>query len=219
MKRDTPTRRRGQELEDALLEAAWDELLAVGYGGFTIDGVAARAETSRPVLYRRWPNRADLAIAAIRQHGRSKPVITPDTGSLREDLLELMRSASSGRIEVAALFSFRMGQYFAETGTTPADLRAEFLSGREAPFGIDTVMQRAVERGEIDSARLTPRIANLPTDLMRHELLMTLQPVPEATLVDIIDNIFLPLVTPRPGRPGLSAPAPAAPRRDHDPVI
>jgi hypothetical protein len=58
-------------------------------------------------------------------------------------------------------------------------------------------MQRAVDRGEIDPARLTPRIANLPTDLMRHELMMTLQPIGEATLVDIVDNIFLPLVAPR----------------------
>jgi hypothetical protein len=149
------------------------------------------------VLYRRWPNRADLAIAAVRHHGRREPVHTPDTGSLREDLLELMRSASSTRSEIAVLFSIRMGQYFSETGTSPADLRAEFLSGKPTPFGIETVMQRAIERGEIDPERLTPRIANLPTDLMRHELLMTLQPVPEHTLVDIVDNIFLPLVTRR----------------------
>jgi AcrR family transcriptional regulator len=197
MNHGTTSRRRGQELEDALLEAAWDELLAVGYGGFTIDGVATRAGTSRPVLYRRWPNRADLAVAALRHHGRRDPVPTPDTGSLREDLLELMRDASSTRSEMAVLFSIHMGQYFAETGTSPADLRAEFLSGKQTPWGIGTIMQRAVDRGEIDPARLTPRIANLPTDLMRHELMMTLQPIPEATLVDIVDNIFLPLVTPQ----------------------
>jgi AcrR family transcriptional regulator len=197
MSRGTTSRRRGQELEDALLEAAWDELLAVGYGGFTIDGVATRAETSRPVLYRRWPNRADLAIAAVRHYGRRELVPTPDTGSLREDLLKLMRDASSARSEMAVLFSIQMGQYFAETGTSPADLRADFLSGKQTPWGIGTIMQRAVDRGEIDPARLTPRIANLPTDLMRHELMMTLQPISEATLVDIVDNIFLPLVTPQ----------------------
>jgi AcrR family transcriptional regulator len=61
------TRRRGEALEDALLDAAWDELVEVGYGRFTIDGVAARAGTSRPVIYRRWPVRSDLAIAAVRR--------------------------------------------------------------------------------------------------------------------------------------------------------
>jgi len=50
------TRRRGAELEAALLDAAWDELQAVGYAGLTMEAVADRAGTSRAVLYRRWPN-------------------------------------------------------------------------------------------------------------------------------------------------------------------
>ncbi|WP_371871433.1 TetR/AcrR family transcriptional regulator [Phytohabitans rumicis] len=105
----TPTRRRGQELEDALLDAAWDELAAVGYARFTMEGVAARAGTSRPVIYRRWPNRAELAIAAIRHYGARQPVATPDTGSVREDMIVLLRDASASRIVLAALFSVQMG--------------------------------------------------------------------------------------------------------------
>ena len=90
-----------------------------------------------------------------------------------------------------------MGEYFAETGKSPQDLRQELLSGRRQPFGIDEVLRRGIERGEIDPDRLTPRIAGLPTDLLRHELLMTLQPVPDATITEIVDDIFLPLVRPR----------------------
>ena len=48
------TRRRGAELEQAILDAAWEQLIAEGYEHFTIDTVAARAQTSKPVLYRRW---------------------------------------------------------------------------------------------------------------------------------------------------------------------
>jgi AcrR family transcriptional regulator len=193
----TPSRRRGQALEHALLDAAWAELAELGYGRFTIEGVAARAGTSRPVIYRRWPGRAELAMAAIRHHGRSLPVATPDTGSVREDLIVLLRDASKSRAEVAALFSVQMGEYFAETGRTPADLRAEFLSGRRQPFGIDDVLRRGVERGEVDPERLTPRIATVALDLLRHELLMTLQPVPDQTIEEIVDDIFLPLVRPQ----------------------
>ncbi|HEV7712899.1 MAG TPA: TetR/AcrR family transcriptional regulator [Asanoa sp.] len=189
-------RRRGQELEDALLQAAWEELRAVGYGGFTIEGVAARAETSRPVLYRRWPNRADLAVAAIQHYGRTDPVDLPDTGSLREDLIQVLRNASARRSDLAVLFSVQMGQFFTETGTSPAKLRADFLSGRPQPSGINLILDRAVERGEIDASRLTERIANLPSDLLRHEILMTLAPVPDATILEIVDTIFLPLVRP-----------------------
>ncbi|GLH96763.1 TetR/AcrR family transcriptional regulator [Phytohabitans aurantiacus] len=198
MSPDTPSRRRGQELEDALLTAAWSELMEVGYGRFTIDAVATRAGTSRPVIYRRWPDRAELAIAAVRHHGSQLPVVTPDTGSVREDLLELLHSAATNRADVGVLFGVQMGQYFAETGRTPADLRAELLSGRQQPFGIDEVLRRGVDRGEIDPARLTPRIANLPMDLLRHDLLMTLRPVPDETIAEIVDDIFLPLVRPAP---------------------
>jgi AcrR family transcriptional regulator len=194
MRVDTSSRRRGQELEEALLQAAWEELVRVGYARFTFEAVADRAGTSRPVLYRRWSSRADLAVAAIRHHGRHQPIATPDTGSVRDDLIEMLRDASAGRAEVAVLFSVQMGEYFSETGRSPADLRQEFLAGRRQPFGIDQILERGVERGEIDPAKLTDRIARLPTDLLRHELLMTLHPVPEATIIEIVDTIFLPLV-------------------------
>ena len=62
------TRRRGPELENALLEAAYAELVEGGLAAFTLDGVASRAHTSRPVLYRRWATREELVIAAIRHH-------------------------------------------------------------------------------------------------------------------------------------------------------
>jgi AcrR family transcriptional regulator len=191
------TRRRGAELEEALLEAAWRELVEVGYGRFTIDGVATRAGTSRPVIYRRWPDRAGLAIAAVRHFGRTHQVPVPDTGSVRGDLIAVLTYASKSRAELAALFSVHMGGYFEETGRTPAQLRDEFLAARSQPFGIDEVLRRGVERGEIDPDRLTPRIAGLPGDLIRLDLLMNLQLPSEETIVEIIDEIFLPLVTPR----------------------
>jgi len=58
-------RRRGKELEDALLHAAWAELQENGYAGFTLEAVAERAGTSRPVLYRRWAGKDELVGAAI----------------------------------------------------------------------------------------------------------------------------------------------------------
>jgi AcrR family transcriptional regulator len=191
------TRRRGAELEEALLEAAWRELVEVGYGRFTFEGVAVRAGTSRPVIYRRWPDRAELAIAAIRQYANTHQVPTPDTGTLRGDLIAMLTLASELRSEVAALFSIHMGEYFAETGRTPSQLRLEFLAARQQPFGLDEILRRGVERGEIDPERLTPRIAGLPGDLMRLDLLMNFQPPSEKAIIEIVDEVFLPLVTPK----------------------
>src|SRR5580698_9986398 len=97
MKDRTVERRRGKALEDAVLDAAWSELLDSGYASFTIEAVAVRAHTSRPVLYRRWPNRADLAVAAIRHNLHKHPVNAPDTGNVRDDLIALLQQFSKNR--------------------------------------------------------------------------------------------------------------------------
>jgi AcrR family transcriptional regulator len=188
-------RRRGADLEDAILDAAWEQLTAEGYGRFTIDTVAARARTSKPVLYRRWKTSEELLRAAIRHRGSVAEVPEPDTGSLRGDCLALLRRANTLRGDMAALLSSMLGSYYNQTGPSPADLRNLFLAGRPSATG--RAIERAVARGEIDPARLTPRIANLPFDLWRHEVMMTLKPVPDHVLHQIVDDIFIPLVAPR----------------------
>jgi AcrR family transcriptional regulator len=187
-----PTRRRGAGLENALLDAAWEQLTAEGYEHFTFDTVATRAQTSKPVLYRRWKTREDLLRATVRRRGAADPRPSPDTGTLRGDLLTLLQRANTDRNPMAALVSSMLGSYFNQTGPTPAELRAEFLGQRGS--GVEQIVNRAVERGEIDPARLTPRIIDLPFDLFRHEMMMTLKPVPDHVLRQIVDDIFIPLV-------------------------
>lgn len=190
---DSPvTRRRGAELEDALLAAALDELIAVGYGGFTIERVAERAGTSRHVIYRRWANRAELVLAALRRDSDNDPLPIPDTGTLRGDLLAAMRAASKRRLGAVALYSVQLGAYFRETGTTLADLRARLLGDR--PPTMQAILERAAARGEIDPARLTPRVVSLASDLLRHEALMSLGKVPDSAIVEIVDDVVLPLL-------------------------
>ncbi len=191
---DKQTRRRGTELENAILDAAWDQLTAEGYEHFTIDTVAARAQTSKPVLYRRWKTREDLLRATVRRRAAADSPPSPDTGSLRGDLLTLLAHANTTRNPMAALVSSMLGSYYNQTGPTPAELREEFLGQRGS--AVEKVVNRAVERGEVDPARLTPRILDLPFALFRQEMMMTLRPVPDHVLREIVDDIFIPLVTP-----------------------
>ena len=123
-------RQAAPALEDAILDAAWEQLTAEGYGHFTIGTVAARARTSKPVLYRRWKTSDELLHAAIRHLGAVTAVPDPDTGTLRGDLLALLGRANTLRSDMAALLSSMLGSYFDQTALSPADLRSEFLSGR-----------------------------------------------------------------------------------------
>lgn len=185
------TRRRGAGLEAALLQAAWDELTAVGYADFTLEGVAARAGTSRPVLSRRWPGRAELVLAAFRHHAALAPIEVPDTGTLRGDVLALLRHVAARTSEIAGILSFVIADHFRETGQPPSALRGRLLAG--PPTAMKRILDRAVERGEISPGILGTRVASLPVDLVRHDLIMTQAAVPDATLIEIVDNIFLPL--------------------------
>ena len=148
------------------------------------------------MLYRRWKTREDMLRATVRHRAAADPPAIPDTGTLRGDLLALLTSANTTRNPMAALISSMLGSYYNQTGPTPAELRDAFLSQRGSAVG--QVVNRAVERGEVDPARLTPRIIDLPFDLFRNEMMMTLKPVPDHVLRQIIDDIFIPLVTTRP---------------------
>lgn len=188
-----PRRRRGDALETALLDAAWDELSEKGYDRFTIESVAARAHTSRAVVYRRWPGKAELVRAAVVRAGIRLPATIPDTGSLRGDVIALLRQANRTKARFAVQMMLKVGGFFADTGTGIGDLRAAFLSGRGNTM--QTILDRAIARGEVDPARLTPRVVDVPFDLYRMELMMTLKAVPDQVAESIVDEVFLPLVT------------------------
>ena len=68
IQKEVRRRRRGPQLEAALLDAAWEELVHVGYASLTMESVAARAHTGIAVLYRRWPNKDQLVLAAIEHY-------------------------------------------------------------------------------------------------------------------------------------------------------
>jgi AcrR family transcriptional regulator len=187
-----PQRRRGPALEAALLDAAWAEVTETGYDAFTIDAVAARAGTSRAVLYRRWPGKQELVHAAIVHAVGRDPVIPPDTGSLRGDVIAMLRQANQRRVRLAAHLLTRLGDFYRATGTTLDDLATVTQGGRNSLM--DDMIQRAIARGEILPGQISDRIARLPGDLFRYELMWTLQPLSEEAIEEIVDTIFLPLV-------------------------
>ncbi|WP_327092203.1 TetR/AcrR family transcriptional regulator [Nonomuraea sp. NBC_01738] len=185
------SRRRGSTLQDAILDAAWDVLVEHGYHGFTYEAVAARAGTSRPVLYRRWPRRDDLLLATLAAFWQ--PIAVPETGSLRDDAIGFLRNADADRAGMITLQSVQLAGYFHDTGTSLGELRDALLPPG-LPTAFEMIVARAVERGELPDEPRSSRVVNLPLDLLRHDMFMTMRSVPHASIVEIVDEVWLPLL-------------------------
>ncbi|PZG17573.1 TetR/AcrR family transcriptional regulator [Nonomuraea aridisoli] len=190
----TQTRRRGAALEEAILRAAVEELTESGYAGLTMDKVAQRAGTNKNAIYRRWPNRLALGVAAYRL--LTTAVQPPDTGDLREDALELLRRAN--RHWSSPLGAILRELMAAAGGATEflAQLPEQSTDTMAATWL--TVLGRAVARGEAAPEALHPRVATVAIVLLRNEFVVRGAPTaPDEVLVEIVDEVFLPLVRQR----------------------
>ena len=189
---DTKSRRRGAELEQAILDAAWAELKDVGYTAFTIERVAARAGTSKPVIYRRWSNRAELVLAAW---SRQVPMRseTPDTGVLRADLV-LLFTRIARRVDdmMSEMIAGVMGEAFRHPEVIA--LLQERLKTAPLTEGVRAIVRRAVERGELSPVEVPPRAARIPLDLIRNEAMVFGAPVSDETIGELVDEVYLPLL-------------------------
>jgi AcrR family transcriptional regulator len=184
-------RRRGEALEHALLTAAWAELLEVGYPKLTMENVAARAGTSKPVIYRRWPTKAKLVMAAL-AHNVPLQESDIDTGSLRGDLLELVdRGIKQFRRVPGDTLPGLITETFGEPDVFE-QLRRRFAQDEILEL-IRPFLTRAVERGELRTDRCSDRVLRVPFDLLRSETLLYGMMVDDDAITEIVDDIALPL--------------------------
>jgi AcrR family transcriptional regulator len=185
------TRRRGVALEEAILRAAVDELTESGYAGLTMDRVAARAGTNKNAIYRRWANRLTLGIAAYRQ--LTTTVQPPDTGDLRDDALELLRQANRHWSSPLGAILRELLSAAGGPSEVLAQLQEQSGDAVAAPWLI--ILGRAVARGEASPEALHPRVATVAIVLLRNEFVVRGVPTaPDDVLVEIVDEVYLPLV-------------------------
>jgi AcrR family transcriptional regulator len=183
-------RKRGQALETAILEAAFEELAEVGYAELTMERVAERAHTGKASLYRRWPSRMELTLDAVR-HSMPDPTSPADTGSLRGDVLAFLRQS-------AQLLDGPAGQALRGLlGDALRDQeRMQELRQRSHGNGVTAmteITRRAVDRGEIDPAMITPVRLDVAHSLLRQRFLFDGAPINDQVIVDIVDQAVMPL--------------------------
>ena len=144
-----PGRPRDARHDQSILDATLGILLEQGYRGVTIEGVAARAGVGRPTIYRRWPSKPAVVVAALVQSDRLA-LPAPDTGSLRNDLIavqrhqvERMNSPDARRVTAGLIADLADDPELGDTYVS------QFLAPRRAT--VWEVLQRGVARGELDA--------------------------------------------------------------------
>ena len=186
----TATRRRDAVLLSAIRDATFAELTDHGYAGVTFEGVARRAQTGKPVLYRRYSSRAQMVADAL-PTVRSAPVITAHCTSLRDDVLALLDAVVSGWRDIG-IETYRSLIAEADDDT----LQAFQVKVTEwADQTIRIVLGRARERGELGPAPIADRVATSILALIRNEMFFARAPVDRSALADMVDLIYLPALT------------------------
>lgn len=189
----TPLRRRGKVLEQAIFDAVIEQLALVGYAGLTMDAVAATAHTGKAAIYRRWPNKAELVVDAL-DHALPSPDELPECGSVREELIELLR-------EKADVLNSQVGRavqsLMAEVDRDRPFIRLvseRVFAPRQDVFR--QILERGVARGEVRKGSVSPLVAAVGPAMLVQRFLEDPSPVPDELLVAAVDDLILPLIRP-----------------------
>ena len=188
------SRRRGEVLERALYEATLAELAEAGYGGLTMEGIAARAHTGKAALYRRWATKCELVHAAL--VFALPPVSEPRSGrSAKENLLAMF---TAHRDMLAGKTAFPGLDIIHQLLHEP-EMRAIFADAVVSPRLkiVELILQAAIDCGDIDPATVTPLTARVGPALINQHFLLTGEPPNRRELTLIVDTV-IPARAPRP---------------------
>jgi AcrR family transcriptional regulator len=188
---------RTARVRAAAIAATLAELADVGYSELSLESVAKRAGVGKTTLYRRWGTREELVLEAMLERA-GEHISVPDTGSVREDLLELARTAAANAAtpEVAAMAR-------AVAAESPHDPRLAAANRRfwAERLTLDgAIIERAVKRGEIESGTDPVQVIESVLGPIHLRLLLTGEAVDRPFLERIVDTVLNGIV-PRPSRP------------------
>ncbi|KAA5836333.1 TetR/AcrR family transcriptional regulator [Saccharopolyspora hirsuta] len=182
-------RRRGDELTAAIFAATLAELAEVGYAGLTMERVAERARTGKASLYRRWSSRMELVLAAVYSTW-PEPAEVVDTGTLRGDLLAMMRHNAEVLAGPAGeAMRGLLGDVLADEDRM---VRLRQLSRARGRRTVEEIVRRAAERGEV-AAEIPPRRLEVGQAMIRQQFLFGGTPIPDEVIVEIVDDVLIPL--------------------------
>ena len=192
-------------MHTAVLKATADILFESGFDTLSIKEIAERAEVNESSIYRRWGTKADLVVDALLSRlGHEVP--TPDTGSLRGDLLASLRA-------VKAFLGTPLGENLVRMA-----LRQDIFSNSDhARYWTDrftrasAMLDRAEARGELRPG--IDRFITIETLIgpLYFRFLLTREPLDDAALEAVVDLVLTGIAVER-----ASSPEPTASRSPAD---
>ncbi|MEB4208854.1 TetR/AcrR family transcriptional regulator [Mycobacterium sp. 94-17] len=192
-----------QTADECEQASAWSpreaEILAVtlrllqehGYDQLTVDAVAAAAHASKATVYRRWPSKAELVLAAFIE-GVRQVAVPPNTGTLRGDLLALGEKVS----EQVGKHASTIRAVLFEVSRHPAlndALQHQFLDRRREL--IEHVLQQAVDRGEISADAISDELWDLLPGYLIFRSIVPTRPPTRHTVRALVDGFLIPGLT------------------------
>jgi|ERR1700730_5359703 len=175
------------------------ELLAVtlrllqehGYDGLTVDAVACEARASKATVYRSWPSKAELVLAAFTE-GIRQVAVPPETGTLREDLLRVGENICRQGQQNAGTIRAVLVEVSRHPALRDA-LQHQFLDQRKAL--VQHILRQAVDRGEIAEAAIADELWDLLPGYLIFRSIIPGQPPTRATVQALVDDFILPGLT------------------------
>jgi AcrR family transcriptional regulator len=177
--------------ETELLAVTLQLLQEHGYDRLTVDAVATTARASKATVYRRWPSKAELVLAAFIE-GIRQVAVAPETGTLRGDLLRL----GEGVCQEVRQHAGTIRAVLVEISRNPAlndVMQHQFIEQRKAL--IRHVLQQAVDRGEIRAAAITDELWDLLPGYLIFRSLTPGPPPTRQTVQSLVDDVLLPSLT------------------------
>jgi len=180
-------RPRDVDVDQRILASTFRKLVAVGYAGLSIESVASDAGVAKTTIYRRYPTKRDLVVAALRE---STPFPALDLGlPAHEALNAFVRAAIAMLIESGA---FRvLGSLLVEDQRHPGLLdvfRERILFPRRAM--VEAILQRGIERGDlrpdVDPLIVIEMIAGA---VFAHHVILGLEG-DEAWITSLVDHVW-----------------------------
>lgn len=180
-----PGRPRSEAAERAILDATLRLLADLGYGGLTMDKVAAEARVSKATMYRRWPSKVHLVITAFSQLPQ---LPCPDTGNLKQDLLEVLGTflLITENASLAGVLPTLAG----ERARIPelADYLDEATRQRREP--VKTVLERAIKRGDLPKSLDVELAIDLIMSPLVMRIFFTNNPADKGFIERMLDKIL-----------------------------